>query len=182
MNMKKRVLIFLMALAMLATLAACGGGGKSPAGTYKLTQINSGGEEMSVKDLADLFGMEIDMTLELKDDKSFTWDMGLWGEGESASGTWKMDGDSLVLSAEGEDLPVTYDGKTMVTACPLSTPTTLNCWCGWAKRWRPATSYLCPAAPADPPAPTSTSRCGSADREQTPDTTCQPHHTRSERI
>ena len=26
MNMKKRVLIFLMALAMLATLAACGGG------------------------------------------------------------------------------------------------------------------------------------------------------------
>ena len=39
MNMKKRVLIFLMALAMLATLAACGGGGKSPAGTYKLTQI-----------------------------------------------------------------------------------------------------------------------------------------------
>ena len=106
MNMKKRVLIFLMALAMLATLAACGGGGKSPAGTYKLTQINSGGEEMSVKDLADLFGMEIDMTLELKDDKSFTWDMGLWGEGESASGTWKMDGDSL-------DLPVTYDGKTI---------------------------------------------------------------------
>ena len=113
MNMKKRVLIFLMALAMLATLAACGGGGKSPAGTYKLTQINSGGEEMSVKDLADLFGMEIDMTLELKDDKSFTWDMGLWGEGESARGTWKMDGDPLVLSAEGEDLPVTYDGKTI---------------------------------------------------------------------
>ena len=120
MNMKKRVLIFLMALAMLATLAACGGGGKSPAGTYKLTQINSGGEEMSVKDLADLFGMEIDMTLELKDDKSFTWDMGLWGEGESASGTWKMDGDSLVLSAEGEDLPVTYDGKTMAKSpCTL---------------------------------------------------------------
>ena len=113
MNMKKRVLTFLMALAMLATLAACGGGGKSPAGTYKLTQINSGGEEMSVKDLADLFGMEIDMTLELKDDKSFTWDMGLWSEGESASGTWKMDGDSLVLSAEGEDMPVTYDGKTI---------------------------------------------------------------------
>ena len=24
-----------------------------------------------------------------------------------------MDGDSLVLSAEGEDLPVTYDGKTI---------------------------------------------------------------------
>lgn len=129
MNMKKRVLIFLMALAMLATLAACGGGGKSPAGTYKLTQINSGGEEMSVKDLADLFGMEIDMTLELKDDKSFTWDMGLWGEGESASGTWKMDGDSLVLSAEGEDLPVTYDGKTiaMISTCVPGEPTGTTC-------------------------------------------------------
>ena len=104
MNMKKRVLIFLMALAMLATLAACGGGGKSPAGTYKLTQINSGGEEMSVKDLADLFGMEIDMTLELKDDKSFTWDMGLWGEGESASGTWKMDGETVA----GENLSLVF--------------------------------------------------------------------------
>ena len=113
MSMKKRVLTFLMALAMMVGLVACGGG-KSAAGTYCLTKINSGGEEMSVEELADLFGMDVDMTLQLKDDKSFTLDMGFLSDGESTSGTWKMDGDSLILTAEGDELPVTYDGKTIV--------------------------------------------------------------------
>ena len=78
MNMKKRVLTLLMALAMIASLAACSGS-KSPAGTYQLTKISSGGEEMDVKEMAELFEMEIDMSLELKDDKSFTWNLGFWG-------------------------------------------------------------------------------------------------------
>ena len=112
--MKKQVLTFLMALMMIVSLAACGGGGKSPVGTYQLTAITSDGVEMSVEEMNELFGVETDMSLELKDDNSFTWDMGFWGDGENASGTWKMDGDALVLSAEGEDLSVTYDGKTIV--------------------------------------------------------------------
>lgn len=113
-NTKKRVLTFLMALAMMIALAACGGGGKDPAGTYKLTKMNSGGEEISVAELAGLFGVEADMTLELKADKSFTLNMGFLGDDESASGTWKMEGDALILSAAGDNLPVTYDGKTIV--------------------------------------------------------------------
>ena len=112
--MKKRVLTFLMALAMIASLAACGGGSKGPAGTYKLTSMNTGGLEMSVEEMSALFGMDIEMTLQLKDNNSFTLDMGILSEGESTSGTWKMDGDSLILSADGEELPVTYDGKTIV--------------------------------------------------------------------
>lgn len=115
-NTKKRVLTFLVILAMIVGLAACGsgGGGKNPAGTYNLIKMNSGGEEMNVAELAELFGMEIDITLELKDDNSFTLDLGFLADGESTSGTWKMDGDSLILSAEGEDATTTYDGKTIV--------------------------------------------------------------------
>ena len=39
--------------------------------------------------------------------------MGFWGDGEDASGNWKMEGDTLILTAEGEELPVKYDGKTI---------------------------------------------------------------------
>ena len=73
------------------------------------------------------------------------------------------------------------DDRPWVTACPLYAHNS-QLLVRVGQTSRPATSYLCPAAPAGPPARTSTSRCGSADREQTPDTTCQPHHTRSERI
>ena len=113
MNMKKRVLTFLMAMAMIVSLAACGGN-KGPAGTYKLTTMKSDGLEMNVEELAALFEMDIQVTLQLKDDNSFTLDMGFLGDGENASGTWKMDGNSLILTAEGEELAVTYDGKTIV--------------------------------------------------------------------
>ena len=111
--MKKRVLTFLMALAMLVSLVGCGGS-KGPAGTYKLTTLNSGGMEMSVEEMAALFGMDISVTLKLKDDNSFTMDMGVLAEDESISGTWKMSGDTLILTAEGEEISVTYDGKTIV--------------------------------------------------------------------
>ena len=111
--MKKQVLIFLMALVMIVSLVGCGGS-KNPAGTYKLTALNSGGINMNVKELADLFEMDIEATLELKDDSSFTLDMGFLGEGEITSGTWKINGDSLILTAEGQDLSAAYNGKTVV--------------------------------------------------------------------
>lgn len=113
-NTKKRGLTLLMVLVMMIGLVACGGGGKNPSGTYKLVTMESGGEEMNVTELAELFGTEIDMTLELKEDESFTLDMGFLSEGESTSGTWKMDGDSLILTAEGDELQVTYDKETIV--------------------------------------------------------------------
>lgn len=113
MSVKKWVVTFLMVLAMIVSLIGCGGS-KSPAGTYNLTTWNSGGMEMSVEEMSDLFGMDVKMTLDLKDDNSFTVDMGFWGEGESVSGTWQTEGDSLILSAEGDDFSVNYDGKTIV--------------------------------------------------------------------
>ena len=117
MKMQKRVLTFLMTLMIVLGLAACGdGGGASAAGVYKVTKISSDGIEMTTEEMAELFGMEVEMTLELKDDNTFVLDMGfLMAEGEEgASGTWKLDGDTLTLSADGEDIMTTYDGKTIV--------------------------------------------------------------------
>ena len=119
MNMKKQVLALLMTLVMIFSLAACGGsggsgGGESAAGTYNLTKMSSGGEEISMEEMSEIAGMDVGMTLELTEDNKFTMDMGVLGDGEKVSGTWKMDGDSLILSAEGDELSVTYDGKTIV--------------------------------------------------------------------
>lgn len=117
--MKKQVLTFLMVLAMVISLAACGGGGgsgggNSPAGTYQMTSMNSDGMEMTAEDLTAMFGTEVKMTLEIKDDNSFVLDLGFLVEEESVSGTWEMDGDNLKLSAGGDSISVTYDGKTIV--------------------------------------------------------------------
>ena len=115
MKMKKQIMVFLMALLMIAGLAGCGGSkSKSAAGTYKMTKMGSGDMEMSAEEMSELFEMEVEMVLELKDDNSFTLDLGFLGDGETANGTWKMDGDSLILSAEGDEISVTYDGKTIV--------------------------------------------------------------------
>lgn len=116
MKMQKRVLTFLMALMMVLGLAACGGGGESAAGVYKITKMSSEGIEMTTEEMSELFGMEVDMTLELKEDNTFVLDLGfLMAEGEEGtSGTWKLEGDTLTLSADGEDITTTYDGKTIV--------------------------------------------------------------------
>ena len=47
--MKKRVLTLMMALVMILGLVGCGGGGKNPAGTYSLTKMSFGEEEMDVE-------------------------------------------------------------------------------------------------------------------------------------
>ena len=77
MKMQKRVLTFLMTLMMVLGLAACGdGGGASAAGVYKVTKMSSEGIEMTTEEMSELFGMEVDMTLELKDDNTFVLDLG----------------------------------------------------------------------------------------------------------
>ena len=114
-NTTKRVFTFMMALAMIVTLSACGGG-NSPAGTYELSKMGDGSMEMTVEELSAIYGTEIGSTLELAEDNTFTWDMGLMAdeEGEVYSGTWELDGDSLTLNLEGEEAACTYDGKTIV--------------------------------------------------------------------
>lgn len=111
----KKILTSLMVLAMIASLVACGGG-KNPAGTYDLTKMSGDGEEITVEELDEISGTEVGVSLEMTEDNNFTLNMGILGdeENESISGTWKMDGDSLILSVEGEEVSGTYDGKIIV--------------------------------------------------------------------
>lgn len=117
--MKKRVLTLLLALAMIVSLAACGGGGSSAAGTYKLTEMNAGGISMDLEELASTAGVDMSILLELKMDGTFSLDMGgqdMSGltDGVSLAGTWKASGSDLIFTMDGEDLTVPFDGKTIV--------------------------------------------------------------------
>ena len=117
MNKNKQVLTFLMALMMIVSLAACSNGsdGQDLAGTYNLSKMSSDGEEITAEEMAEIAGTDLGVTLELTDDNNFTLNMGIMGdeEDESISGTWKIDGDSLILNVEGEEASATYDDKTI---------------------------------------------------------------------
>lgn len=111
--MKKRALTLLLALAMIVSLAACGGGGNGPAGSYKMTKMNAAGVEMNIDDLAAMAGVDMTVTLELKDDGNFSLDMSALGTG-SVSGTWTSSGSTVTLTSDGEDVNATISGKTLV--------------------------------------------------------------------
>lgn len=110
--MKKRALTLLLALAMIVSLAACGGG-NGPAGSYKMTKMNAAGVEMNIDDLAAMAGVDMTVTLELKDDGNFSLDMSALGTG-SVSGTWTSSGSTVTLTAEGEDISCSLNGGTLV--------------------------------------------------------------------
>lgn len=111
----KRILSMLMVLAMMVCLVACGGNSKA-AGTYHLTKLDMNGVSVDLKQLGEQAGVEVKVILVLEKDGSFTLDMSTLGAGESVSGTWKTDGGNLTLSAAGEDVPATLDGKTVTLA------------------------------------------------------------------
>ncbi len=111
----KRILSLLMVLAMMVCLVACGGNSKA-AGTYHLTKLDMNGVSVDLKQLGEQAGVEVKVILVLEKDGSFTLDMSTLGAGESVSGTWKTDGGNLTLSAAGEDVPATLDGKTVTLA------------------------------------------------------------------
>lgn len=113
--MKKRALTLLLALAMIVSLAACGGGGSGsgPAGSYKMTKMNAAGVEMNIDELASMAGVDMTVTLELKDDGNFSLDMSALGTG-SLSGTWTSSGSTVTLTADGQDMSCTLNGSTLV--------------------------------------------------------------------
>ena len=80
-------------MVMAALLVGCGGGeGAGHAGTYAMT-MKMMGEEMQVR-------------FELKSDNTFTavtYETGEKKDEDSKSGTWKVEGDDIVLMGKDED-------------------------------------------------------------------------------
>lgn len=111
--MKKRVITLFLALAMVVSLAACGGGG-NVAGTYNLTEMNAGGISMNIEDISSMAGMDVSIVLNLKSDGNFSLDMSAIDSSESLSGTWTADGSTLSLTSDGSTITGSIDGGTIV--------------------------------------------------------------------
>lgn len=112
----KKVLVTVVAIVMVFSLVACGGGDKSAslAGTYKMTSMEAAGMTVDVATLAEAAGMDADLfTLELKDDGSFTMNAFTGEATENMDGTWKADGNTVTLTMDGEDMTAAVDGNKL---------------------------------------------------------------------
>ena len=115
--MKRRVLaIALAALMLVALLAACGGGGGSKnEGKYVLNKRVMDGEEWDLASFAELMDTDVDsiknmFTIELKSGGKATL---VFGDEEPDDATWKVDGEKLIFSAEGETLEASIKNGTI---------------------------------------------------------------------
>ena len=112
----KKLMSLLLVLICIVSLTACSGGSGSKSaliGTYSLKSIEASGITVDVAEAADLFGGEFSMTLELKDGGKFSLSANMLGESETTEGEWSEDGNTVTLTAEGENISATVDGSTM---------------------------------------------------------------------
>jgi len=113
--------LLVVALAVVG-LAGCGG----VEGTYKLDKEDT--KKAMEADVAKMpadqqqfakLGMammdKMDATLELKKDNSMSMSMSMDGksDGKEKTGTWKKEGDDVVLTADGKDLKCQKSGKKL---------------------------------------------------------------------
>ena len=107
----KKLLAITMVAAMMLGLVACGGG-KSISGTFKVSSVDgksvedtikeaeAAGLTMSASDIEDL------MVIEFGSGDSVT----VKSAGESKSGTYKLDGETLSITIDNETENFTYSG------------------------------------------------------------------------
>lgn len=110
--MKKSISMLLVFVMSAMLLVGCGGS-SGAAGTYKMTKVEKDGQEMEVEEFTKLLGnQKMECTINLKDDGNVEMSMDMLGVQEDATGTWKEDGDKIVISANGAEQSVDYkDGK-----------------------------------------------------------------------
>ncbi|MBQ9234493.1 MAG: DUF4923 family protein [Lachnospiraceae bacterium] len=108
----KRILTAVLMLATLMILCVGCGKGKDVSGTYKLDSMAG----MSVADLQkqyDELGISMNVadmiTVEIKSDDTFTMKM----DSESYSGTYKLDGDNISLTVDGDTQKGTLKDGTL---------------------------------------------------------------------
>ena len=108
----KRILTAVLMRATLMILCVGCGKGKDVSGTYKLDSMAG----MSVADLQkqyDELGISMNVadmiTVEIKSDDTFTMKM----DSESYSGTYKLDGDNISLTVDGDTQKGTLKDGTL---------------------------------------------------------------------
>ena len=101
--MKKILTLALAALLLVGLLAACGGSGSSSKyeGTYYMTKLS----DFTVQEYAELLELSLEEA-----EKTFAIELKSGGkgsfieDGEPEDITWKVDGEKLTISAQGENL------------------------------------------------------------------------------
>lgn len=113
--MKKRIAV-LMLVAVMVVLALAGCGGKKDAspvvGTWKATEVEAMGVNVKVDEYLEQMGMgDMKMEMSLTEDGRFGMDL----MGQQVEGSWRYNGSTLTLTAEGEDLSAECeDGKITI--------------------------------------------------------------------
>lgn len=112
-NMKTKFLSLVMALAMVLSLAACGGGsgGSGGSGLAGSTWVLSGGSQEGVTVNQDALESVLggSMTCTFEEDGTVVVELA----GVSVEGTWTQDGNTVELDIQGEIDTMTLDGDTL---------------------------------------------------------------------
>ena len=117
--MKKTLSIVLAVVMVLAVFTACGSNGEDSAdnsvvGTWKATQVEAAGVQVSLEDFAQSTGTELAISIELRADGTFSMSMNDEVQGE---GTYEVKGNTVALTADGATLNATLeDGKMTIDA------------------------------------------------------------------
>lgn len=109
-NMKTKFLSLVMALAMVLSLAACGGG-SGGSGLAGSTWVLSGGSQEGVTVNQDALESVLggSMTCTFEEDGTVVVELA----GVSVEGTWTQDGNTVELDIQGEIDTMTLDGDTL---------------------------------------------------------------------
>ena len=132
--MRKTILSLALAVAMMAALTACSGGG-DPVGTYEATKMGDSSGEYSIDDAEQNGFFEISNALEIKSDgnATLTFTRTISPEAEkqmsaqdlatakriyslgteSGSGTWEMKGNEITIFFPGTPWTGTVDDDTI---------------------------------------------------------------------
>lgn len=115
--MKKHISVLMLVIIMMMAFVGCGGT-KSDApvvGDWKLTSVDAMGVSMTAEEFAEAAGGDVNMELSIKDNGSFTANLGEGLGGESGKGTWKYEEPTLTLSDSTDELTCEYkDGKLVM--------------------------------------------------------------------
>ena len=117
MNRIQKVILCSLVIAIVLSLTACNN--NKIEGRWSVSQLEVDNKKYSIAEYVDLFGEYIDIAFEFGDNKTVTIDR----EGQKTQGTYKMDGENVVITFNGvthtlilKDNTLTFDmGEVIVT-------------------------------------------------------------------
>ena len=113
MKTQKKVLVLLLVFALALSVAACGGSGGGSSSDLVGTWSVTGGTYFGLDDEGVPEGMSI--TFEFKKDGGFALTVSLFGESETAEGTWTVSGSKVTMTVDDDPLTTSYtiSGNTL---------------------------------------------------------------------